>query len=46
MHDTDAVRRGLIVNNIRCCSARGPVLTVHHCQERLQYTMQCQNWRN
>jgi hypothetical protein len=43
----DTVRRRLIANNIRYCrQAKGPLLTIRHRQERLQSTMQHQNWRH
>ena len=43
----DTVRRRLIANNIRCRRrAKGPLLTIRHRQERLQSTMQRQNWRH
>ena len=43
----DTVRRRLIANNIRCRRrAKGPFLTIRHRQERLQSTMQRQNWRH
>lgn len=43
----DTVRRRLIANNIRCRRrAKGPLLAIRHRQERLQSTMQRQNWRH
>jgi hypothetical protein len=43
----DTVRRRLVASNLRCYRpARGPVLTPRHRQERLQWALQRQNWRN
>lgn len=43
----DTVRHRLVASNLRCYRpARGPVLTPRHRQERLQWALQRQNWRN
>jgi len=41
------IRRRFIAKNIRCRRlAREPILIIRHRQERLQWTMQRQNWRH